>query len=1313
MKILAIRGKNLASLAGEFALDFQQEPLASAGLFAISGATGAGKSTLLDALCMALYENTPRLLRAAAGKVLPDGEELISQQDGGNLLRRGCSEGYAEVDFAGIDAQHYRARWSIKRAYNKASGKLQAASMSLHRLPELTPIGGKKTEVKEEIRLRIGLEFEQFTRAVLLAQNEFSGFLKADDDERGALLEMLTGSQIYRDISRRAFERAKTEREALDRLSQRLSDNAGLNDEQRAALDQQLTDSQHTVQQLNSRKEQADAALRWLDTAQTLAVQAAQADSQAQQASQAWQAAQPRQHILSRVEQVQAARPLVRQAEHSQQQYQVSVQRLQDIQLQHQATALRSSEAQQQLAQAQAEAQQALTTWEHSQPELQQARQLDSEIVQQAAQLQPLQQRQQQQSSTLQQATLSLQQQTAHQQQLQQQLQDNAQWLQQHTHWQALVTVWPLADRILQQAAEQRSRLLADQQTLQMLELQLGEQQQHYDHAAEQAQQAEQALQRAQTAREASQQALAALDQQALQQRAQQLTQEKQQLQELSLCWSQTQQSAQQLQLLEQQLSQAHHTQQQSSTQLQRAHSELPTLQAATLQAQQALKIVETACAQDVESLRAGLHDGEACPVCGSASHPYAAEGQQTRLHTALTGLQSALDACRQREAASRDQITTLTAQLKHGTQRLQELQQAETDARLIHSKLQTQWQQLQHLRWVLCQPQPDASLPDVEHSAQIQSWLEQAQTQWQQHQQEVQQQERQWQQASQHHSQQQAAWEHQQQRQIQCREQLSQISQARERLSQQQRSLQQQCALDAAQIQQDLAQIDAAMQSALHTAEAEQQSATPTWQIQWQVQWQQAAADVHAQCRIQVGQWQQIQRQQQELERSLQDASHARDLAQQQQEAAQQALELSSQQTREAQALLQQKQQQRQRCLDGQATEIVAQALQQQVQRSREQFEQQQQQAQHQQQELIRLQQAAELLQQQQQETQQAWHSATEALDTWLLQHADLLLTQAVEDDNESSAAQVSNGTTPPALPALHAQCAHLLQLDGDWIQAERDALQAIASARLQAAAILTERRQQVAHHQQSLPTSPPSFETDSPHQAQAEHTAEQTLEQAWQAHAHSLHQQWQQAQQACSELMAQQRQDDTRRAHNSSLRQEWQQQSTQTRLWEQMRELIGSADGKKFRNYAQQITLDVLLAYANRHLQQLARRYRLQRIPDTLAMMVIDQDMADEQRSVHSLSGGESFLASLALALGLASLSSQRVKVESLFIDEGFGSLDADTLQIAMDALDTLQAQGRQVGVISHVQEMTERISTRILVQRAAGGKSAITVS
>ena len=167
-----------------------------------------------------------------------------------------------------------------------------------------------------------------------------------------------------------------------------------------------------------------------------------------------------------------------------------------------------------------------------------------------------------------------------------------------------------------------------------------------------------------------------------------------------------------------------------------------------------------------------------------------------------------------------------------------------------------------------------------------------------------------------------------------------------------------------------------------------------------------------------------------------------------------------------------------------------------------------------------------------------------------------------------------------------------------------------------------------------------------------------------------------------------------------------------TESERWAKLNELAGSADGAKFRRIAQGYTLDILLNYANVQLRELTRRYRLERVPDTLALQVIDRDMCDEVRTVHSLSGGESFLVSLALALGLSSLSSNRMRVESLFIDEGFGSLDADTLRVAMDALESLRTQGRKIGVISHVQEMTERIPVRVQVSREGNGKSIVRI-
>jgi exonuclease SbcC len=168
------------------------------------------------------------------------------------------------------------------------------------------------------------------------------------------------------------------------------------------------------------------------------------------------------------------------------------------------------------------------------------------------------------------------------------------------------------------------------------------------------------------------------------------------------------------------------------------------------------------------------------------------------------------------------------------------------------------------------------------------------------------------------------------------------------------------------------------------------------------------------------------------------------------------------------------------------------------------------------------------------------------------------------------------------------------------------------------------------------------------------------------------------------------------------------------QARVWGQLDELIGSADGGKFRRFAQSLTLNHLIQLANRHLADLHPRYELQRAPGSdLVLQVIDHHMADEVRGVHNLSGGERFLVSLALALGLASMASSRgVKVESLFIDEGFGALDSTSLAMAVSVLEQLQATGRRIGVISHVDELKERIAVKVEVIPMGGGRSMVKV-
>jgi exonuclease SbcC len=276
----------------------------------------------------------------------------------------------------------------------------------------------------------------------------------------------------------------------------------------------------------------------------------------------------------------------------------------------------------------------------------------------------------------------------------------------------------------------------------------------------------------------------------------------------------------------------------------------------------------------------------------------------------------------------------------------------------------------------------------------------------------------------------------------------------------------------------------------------------------------------------------------------------------------------------------------------------------------------------------------------------------------------------------------------------------ASLLERDTQWIASERNFLQQQENDRITARTTLDDRIRRLAEHdvkrkemdwdEASYPAEPEVLQ----------HMQVQCAEKSRELDA------------LATEIRFKLRTNEENRQKVQSLEKELLQAREVSEHWASLNEIAGSSDGGKFRRIAQGYTLDVLLSYANVQLSELSKRYRLERVPDTLALQVIDRDMCDEVRTVHSLSGGESFLVSLALALGLSSLSSNRMRVESLFIDEGFGSLDAETLRVAMDALDSLRTRGRKIGVISHVQEMTERIPVQIKVNRGDNGRSYLTV-
>ncbi|MEO1528129.1 MAG: AAA family ATPase [Planctomycetota bacterium] len=189
--------------------------------------------------------------------------------------------------------------------------------------------------------------------------------------------------------------------------------------------------------------------------------------------------------------------------------------------------------------------------------------------------------------------------------------------------------------------------------------------------------------------------------------------------------------------------------------------------------------------------------------------------------------------------------------------------------------------------------------------------------------------------------------------------------------------------------------------------------------------------------------------------------------------------------------------------------------------------------------------------------------------------------------------------------------------------------------------------------------------------------------------------------------------RRDDENLKRREEVQQQLGNELTELKVWRQLKELIGSHDGSKFRRYAQSISLDILTRRANRHLQTLSDRYLIRRDEiEPLKLQIEDLHQAGVRRPMASLSGGESFLVSLALALGLSELAGRNVRIDSLFIDEGFGTLDPETLEVALAALESLRQDDKMVGLISHVEILKERIHTQIVVEKRSAGMSQLRI-
>lgn len=985
MKILAIRGRNLASLEGDFEIDFTVEPLLSAGIFAISGPTGAGKSTLLDTMCLALFARTPRTDQAKENNVkLQDvSNEQLSQSDPRFLLRRGTSSGFAEVDFMALNGHRYRTRWSVARARDKENGRLQNPRLALYNLDKEEEEQGTRSDLQARIIDLIGLTFEQFTRSVLLAQNDFSTFLKAEQGEKASLLEKLTGTELYSAISRQIFERNARAKEAFDLIQTRIQGIELLTDEEENDLRTRLAGTEKELQRVEKAKAEQQAlqeAVRSIEQQITI--------RQRQQKEAA--------------DKLVHATELLTVARHE---YEKGVE----------------------------EQQQSEARFKSLQQEILQARKLD---IQLDAAIRDLSHSEQQlKNVTLRKGEAEKKYQAAilRQKLGMEEIARLTAWRERYKEKESIAEQLSALLLHLDAASAARSGVEAANRSIEMLRQEVVALNKQLAGLQQTSANKQQALKQAEEDYRSLEEKLKAVDASALDKQIEKLRQEREQL------------------LIEQ----------------------------ARLEA-----------SGNIKDLRGRLQDGQPCPVCGSTHHPFVNQAPVAPVSTLTLQLQ---DLSNKKE--------TYIAHTRHLARLQQQLLQ-------LHKEL----------------ADSEAACKDMIG-----------------------------------------------------KQQLSVSRQEREETIVKEQSVQLTQSLSAA----DLLFGNGEWQKAwLRNPETFRKTLTD-----FARQWHENTEKLH-----------QLERQESAQKAECESlASFLPSLEKQAEE--------SGQLHEKNRAAFSSLQAERKKLLNGRSADSVEQEY------------------------IRRMEELKERLKK---------LSATQTEQSGIADQTRGIADQIAKDLTEASADLLRRKA------ALDKWTADYLDSSGG------EPLEVILSR----------------------------------------YTQEKT------------------------ELAFRLRTQTENKAKVSGLQEELNVRRTESERWAKLNELAGSADGAKFRRIAQGYTLDILLNYANVQLRELTRRYRLERVPETLALQVIDRDMCDEVRTVHSLSGGESFLVSLALALGLSSLSSNRMRVESLFIDEGFGSLDAETLRVAMDALESLRTQGRKIGVISHVQEMTERIPVRICVNRAGNGRSFLEV-
>ena len=1290
MRILSLRFENINSLKGSWKIDFSEAPFDNNGLFAITGPTGAGKTTILDAICLALYHQTPRL--------------TVSKKQN-QLMTRHTSHCMAEVEFE-VRGQGYRAFWSQKRARNKLDGNLLEPVAELAKL-DGTIVSDKLKMVRSDISELTGLNFSRFTKSMMLSQGEFAAFLTSQPNDRAQLLEQLTGTEIYGDISKQVFDNHRSASEALKLLQAQSQGVSLLDDEQVKALEQQLTEITAQEKTVNAQLQQAQQVKAWCTSFSANEQNQQAAKTQLLEIEKKEVAAKQDLDLLTLSSLAEPIKAPYEKMVHYREQYQ---QTLQQVTSQTEQLAILDQDI--------VVSDEALTLLKNRHGEAEAQRKVIEQVLHDK--IQPLDH-----SITHQQNALTETKSTIAEQSKTLSVNTNALTALEAEHQKALETVQQ------QQAYLSQGQALAklpeklplwQNQYLQLSQLQanvvvLINEQDNTEKAllSLQTRQQEQQLQITQSEDELKQlnshkQLMAEKTQQLIQHSpaaqailssrvtsigantgsntngdgvANELTsgmlnQAILDRQNQQLALKQAQQLAQRFHVLTQEQQGLSAQQSQDNQQLVTTEQALVQLRQRYSATQQQKKDVETLLAQQqtimaLSEHRAKLQPEESCPLCGSTDHPAINEYRsldsdehQQRL-SQLTLERTQLE--KQGKELNGVQAN-LTAQLEMQTNRLQGITSEQ-------SNLAQNWQSLNIHQHVLSnQNEQSLSLQNVDVEQSINHQLTMVFGQL---------------------------------------EELLLLQTSLQENGQKQQQNSEQISHSEKQLSTLFNQLQLLQEQGKNQHDSKQKF---TEELRLK---QQAFLELNTQLLADIttteitlpldGVNEKVQEQDQEQKLEQEKAQNLVICIDDN------WLESLSKQGADYQ----------QTVTTHQAAKTQLDSLINDIGLLKQQVVQQQSQTN---------QTHSQLTQQEKDLTQYFSLRVTCYVELGITDEelqVSVLLRESINNQRELSEAefitaeqqhnekksvqQLNRGQLTTSKSSLDSLIPKNDKANDDWLALLSDSKFADEEEFL-LALLSTEQKHNLTKLANDIDDSKKqakilmeqsekiALELNTQKDKLSEEGAVDFVENSVSESLVNLSGLLKKCQQNIGQFSQQIEQDKNNKIRQESLLEKIKLAQNSLDDLSHLNALIGSADGAKFRKFAQGLTLANLVHLANAQLERLFGRYQLQcQQNDTLELEVLDTWQGDTARDIKTLSGGESFLISLALALALSDLVSNKTSIDSLFLDEGFGTLDNNTLEVALDALDNLNASGKMIGVISHVDALKERIGVQIKVKKLSG--------